>query len=146
MTLPRPQRLFHSSPPGSLLKSADRGATAPAQDASEVSGVAYLSLVRSCPCLCCGMEPSEAAHVRMASAAHGKASGLQKKPHDKWALPLCAGCHRNEKHAQHNQGEANFWCAIDISPLNVCEALWAKRDDLVAMRAVIFSTISQRGK
>lgn len=146
MTLPRPQRLFLPSPFGSLLKS-QQASPRPLKDASDrQTDAAYLGRVRACPCLCCGMEPSEAAHVRMASAAHGKASGLQKKPHDKWSLPLCAGCHRNEKHAQHNQGEANFWCAIDISPLNVCEALWAKRDDLVAMRAVIFSTIAQRGK
>jgi hypothetical protein len=146
MTPHRPQRLFHLSPPGSLLKSVSGSRENPRKDASEYVDAAYLGRIRELPCLKCGMEPSEAAHVRMASAAHGKASGMQKKPADRWALPLCAGCHRDEKHAQHNQGEANFWCAIDISPLNVCEALWAKRDDPVAMRAVIFSTIAQRGK
>src|SRR6185437_15589430 len=126
MTHPRPQRAFPPSPPGTLLKSVTAERATPRKDASDSTDAAYLARVRECPCLKCGMEPSEAAHVRMASAAHGKASGLQKKPHDKWALPLCAGCHRNNRHAQHNQGEASFWCAIDISPLNDCEALWAK--------------------
>lgn len=144
MTLPRPQRIFAPSPPGELLKQLFVRPTArPAETATDP---AYLALVRQCPCLSCGMEPSEAAHVRMASAAFGKASGLSKKPADKWALPLCSGDHRLARNAQHNRGEQQFWSAIDINPLLTCEALYAQRGDLVAMRAVIFLTIAQRGK
>jgi hypothetical protein len=110
------------------------------------SDPAYLALVRQCPCLHCGMEPSEAAHVRYASAAHGKASGLNKKPSDKWALPLCAQDHRLARDAQHTRGEQEFWHALDINPLVTCEALYAVAGDLVAMRAVVFVTIAQRSR
>ena len=148
MTQPRPQRAFPPSPPGSLLKSAERGATAQAQDASEeVSGVAYLRLVRSCPCLKCGLDPCGlAAHLRMNSGAFNKRQAMQKKPQPKWTTPLCAGCHTEDRDAQHRVGEAAFWMRLGINPFLVCEQLYAKRSDLVAMRAVIFSTIAQRGK
>jgi hypothetical protein len=108
------------------------------------SDPAYLAMVRQCPCLHCGMEPSEAAHIRYASAAHGKASGLNKKPADKWALPLCAQDHRLARDAQHNRGEQEFWHALGIHPLICAEQLYAQRGDLVAMRAVVFVTIAQR--
>jgi hypothetical protein len=91
------------------------------------------------------MEPSEAAHVRMSSAAYGKTSGLQKKPADSWALPLCADDHRLARHAQHNQGEARFWADLGINPFITCVRLYAQRGDLVAMQAVIFLTIATRG-
>jgi len=45
------------------------------------------------------MEPTEAAHLRMASAAYGKSSGLNRKPEDRWVLPLCADDHRLARHA-----------------------------------------------
>lgn len=91
------------------------------------------------------MEPSEAAHVRMSSAAYGKTSALGKKPADSWALPLCAEHHRLAKNAQHNQGEAQFWDGLGINALLTCTRLYAQRGDLVAMRAVNFVTIAQRG-
>lgn len=141
----RPQRIVHNSKPGSLLKRA--GAADQPQQPRQPSGDAdYLRLVRCCPCLSCGMEPSEAAHVRFASAAFGKASGLQKKPEDKWALPLCAGCHRLNRDAQHNGGEREFWDRLGIEALPTCVALYAQRGDLVAARAVIFVTIAARDK
>jgi hypothetical protein len=91
------------------------------------------------------MEPSEAAHVRFASAAFGKASGLGKKPADRWALSLCAGCHRLNRDAQHNRNEQEFWQSLGINPLATCVDLYAQRGDLVAMRYVVFVTISKRG-
>lgn len=141
----RPQRIVHFSKPGSLLKRS--GAADLPQQPRNRNGDAdagYLSLVRSLPCLSCGMEPSEAAHVRFASAAFGKASGLQKKPEDRWALPLCAGCHRLNRDAQHNSGEREFWDRLGIDALPTCVALYAQRGDLVGARAVIFVTIAQR--
>lgn len=92
------------------------------------------------------MEPSEAAHVRFASAASGKASGLQKKPDDSYAVPLCSGCHRLDRDAQHNRSEKLFWHALGINPLMVAEKLYAARGDLVAMRAVVFVAIAGRGR
>lgn len=145
MTRSYPQRIVHRFAPGSLLKP--RGVSEPRprkDDADEDKD--YLKLVRCCPCLCCGMEPSEAAHVRYASAAHGKASGLSKKPADKWCLPLCSQDHRLAKDAQHNRDEQEFWNALGINPLLACEALYAQRGDLVAMRAVCMVTIAQRDR
>jgi hypothetical protein len=108
---------------------------------------AYLAQVRDCPCLYCGVDPcGEAAHVRLASAAFGKASGMQKKPEDRWALPLCRDDHLNARHAQHKRNEAEFWQALGINPLLVATRLYAQRGDLVAMRAVAIHTISERSK
>jgi hypothetical protein len=143
MTFIRPQRLICPSPPGSLLK---RSETAPvarkAPNSDQDAG--YLALVQCCPCLRCGMEPTEAAHVRYASAAFGKSSGMQKKPPDRFAVPLCADCHRLARDAQHRQNERAFWEAIDINPLIVATNLYAKRGDLIAMRAVCFVAIAER--
>lgn len=143
MTQNFPQRIAARCPPGSLLK---RHANQPLRERHEATGrdVSYLAMVRQCPCLKCGMEPSEAAHVRMSSAAFGKTSGLQKKPEDRFALPLCADCHRLARDAQHSRSELSFWGEIGIAPLIVCERLYAKRGDLVAMQAVVMVAIAER--
>ncbi len=145
MTRPHPQRISPVAPIGSLFKrpSAPRAG----RDAAPHKEPDYLALVRQCPCLYCGLDPSgEAAHVRYASAAFGKASGLQKKPEDRWALPLCGSCHRTAAHAQHQRNEEAFWRDLGINPLLTAERLHAQRGDLVAMRAVIFVAISERGE
>lgn len=141
-----PRRLTPPAPVGSQLKTIGVVAPKPARPEKE-NDPDYLALVRQLPCLYCGVEPcGEAAHVRFASAAFGKASGLSKKLADKWALPLCRDDHLNARHAQHRQGEAAFWAALGINPLIVCERLHAKRGDLVAMRAVAIETIANREK
>lgn len=143
MTLPRPQRILLPSAPGSLLKRY----AAPAPRAIETGKDSdYLAMVRQCPCLKCGMEPSEAAHVRYACAAYGKASGLGKKPEDRWALCLCADCHRLARDAQHNRSEQSFWHELGINPLAACVRLYAQRGDMVAMRAVVLVTIAERSR
>ena len=139
----RPRRLTPPAPIGSMLKSPSAERTAPRKDASDA---AYLARVRLCPCLRCGMDPCEAAHVRFASAAFGKASGLQTKPEDRWALSLCASCHRLARDAQHNRGEQEFWDSLGINPLATCVKLYAQRHDLVAMRAVVMVAIAERSK
>ncbi|MCP1832781.1 hypothetical protein [Bradyrhizobium sp. USDA 4545] len=146
MTNPRPQRCFAPVPAGTLLKRFDlvqpRAKRLEQGSGSEPS---YLAAIRTLPCLSCGMEPSEAAHVRLASAAFGKASGLGKKPEDRWALSLCADCHRLSRTAQHNRSEQAFWHELGINPLIVATQLYAQRGDLVAMRAVVLVAIAQRG-
>lgn len=144
MTIPRPQRILLPSPPGSLLKTF--AAPAPRRTVQGERDADYLEMVRTLPCLKCGMEPSEAAHVRFACAAYGKASGLGKKPEDRWALCLCASCHRLARDAQHNRSEQSFWHELGINPLAACVRLYAQRDDLVAMRAVVMVTIAERSK
>lgn len=139
------RRVAAVAPPGSLLK---RPSVQPRNGVKEAAGrdLSYLEMVRTLPCLKCGMEPSEAAHVRYASAAFGKASGLGKKPSDAFAVPLCACCHRLDRNSQHNRNERLFWAEIGINPLLVAERLYAQRGDLVAMRAVILITIAERGQ
>jgi len=146
MRLDRPRRLIPPARPGALLKRFNAPIVRVRKAAAE-RDPDYLSLVRQCPCLSCGMEPCyEAAHVRMASAAFGKASGLGKKPPDRWALPLCPDHHRVLNVSQHHQDERFFWDTLGINPLITAEKLYAQRGDLVAMRAVIFSTIAMRGR
>jgi len=137
----RPKTLALRAAPGELLK---RPVGRPRIHAAEPErDDKYLALIRKLPCLCCGMEPppnNEAAHVRRQSAAHGKRGGMQKKPHDKWALPLC-----HDDHAQqHKIGELQFWYDAGISPLLVCTRLYAARYDLVVMCAVIYNAIAER--
>lgn len=147
MTLPRPRRLTPPSRAGSLLKAHHRVVAPRPRPNDAERDPAYLAQVRACPCLNCGLDPcGEAAHVRFASAAFGKASGLGKKPPDKFALPLCAEDHRLGRRAQHTRDEQGFWYELGINPLITAERLYAQRGDLVAMRAVIFSTIATRGQ
>lgn len=147
MTIERPRRISPPAPIGSRLKRTTFLPQRRAPKAEHTEDPAYLALVRQCPCLYCGLDPcGEAAHVRLASAAFGKASGLGKKPADKWALPLCREDHLNARHAQHKQNEEAFWLALGINPLIVCEQLYRQRGDLVAMRAVAFHAIMNRDK
>jgi hypothetical protein len=143
MTLPRPQRITPSLPIGSLLKTAG-----PPRRISHEEGKQpdYLALVRQCPCLRCGMDPAGvAAHLRLNSGLHNKRQAMAKKPSDSWTTPLCAGCHTNDPDAQHRIGEEEFWRRLGLNPFLVCERLHAQNGDLVAMRAVCFVVISERG-
>jgi hypothetical protein len=97
----------------------------------------HLEAIRQCPCVACGedMGRSEAAHVRQASAAHGKrATGMGEKPDDKFVIPLCKDCHRD----QHRVGELTFWHRIELSPFLICERLHAASPDIEAMREICF--------
>ncbi len=136
-----PQRLAITTRPGTLLKAparCDRLCEA-------IGDTDYLALVRQCACVRCGLDPAaEAAHIRSASGAHGKASGTGKRPAAHWTISLCGGCHREDRDAPHKVGELSFFHAIGINPFLLAMRLWAKRGDLVAMRAVIFVAISER--
>lgn len=142
----RPQRIVHNLKPGSLLKRT--GAADLPQQPRSTDGDAdsYFALVRQLPCLSCGMEPSECAHIRLASAAFGKASGLQKKPEPKWVTPLCASCHRLARDAQHRRNEQEFWASLGINPLLCAEQLYAARGDLARMTSIVHVTIANRNK
>lgn len=145
MTMSRPQRLTAPAPIGSLFK---RTLTLPAvREEKGARDLFYLAQIRECPCLSCGMDPcGEAAHVRFASAAFGKSSGMAQKPDDKWALPVCGWDHRLLPAAQHQRREQDFWFALGINPLTTATRLFSQRNDLVAMRAVVFCVIAERGK
>jgi hypothetical protein len=132
----RPQRFPSTSPPGALLKRAfDTTKRLRLKEVGERDPI-YLEMIRKLPCLSCTVEPCRcAAHVRRQSAAHGKRGGTQKKPADKWALPLC-----NDHHVeQHQVGELKFWYDLNIDPLLVCTRLYAARGNLVIMRSIVFA-------
>jgi hypothetical protein len=146
MTLPRPQRLFLPSPPGSLLKRTG-AADQPQQPRKSDGDADYMGLIRQLPCLSCGMEPCyEAAHVKFSSATYGKTNGLGKRPHHRFTLPLCPDDHRLAKDCQHAGSEELFWNNLGIDALATCAALYAQRGDVVAMRFVVITTIANRDK
>jgi hypothetical protein len=83
----------------------------------------HLAFVRLLPCTACGRAaPSEAAHVRC-----GTDGGTSLKPSDRYAVPLCEGCHK----IQHG-GELSFWSALRIDPLDIALRLWTVSGDLEA--------------
>ena len=142
----RPRRVSPPAPYGALLKRASEQPQRRTPKAEHDEDKDYLALVRQLPCLKCGMEPSEAAHVRFASSAFGKTSGLGKKPPDRFSLPLCASCHRLARDAQHNRNEQEFWASLGLNPLLIASQLYAQRGDFVAMVSVVHVAISTRTK
>jgi hypothetical protein len=145
MRFDHPQRLTAPAAPGALLKRAMGVAQLMRARQSADNDPVYLTQIRQLPCLKCGMEPAgEAAHVRYASGAHGKQSGMRKTPPDRWTVSLCADCHRNDPDSQHRLGELAFWHLVGLNPLLVCERLYARRGDIVAMRAVVLNAIAER--
>jgi len=143
--LPRPQRISPPWPPGSLLKRAREERRAHKPVKTHDTDAPYLALVRDLPCLRCGVEPAGcAAHVRMSSAALAKTQGLARKPHDRWTVPLCWGCHTHDPDSQHRVGEQEFWARVGLNPLLVCVALHDVAGDVVAMRAVALGAIGSR--
>jgi len=60
----------------------------------------------------------EAAHLRVGSINDGKPyTGMQEKPSDRWALPLCSKHHRE----QHSMNELEFWASYNINPFEQCQ-------------------------
>lgn len=86
----------------------------------------HLDLIRQLPCLLSG-RPAEAAHIRYADSAHGKAeTGMGRKPDDKWVVPLCPELHRLATACQHSADERKWWEQFKVDPLRVAEELWGK--------------------
>ena len=81
---------------------------------------AHLTWLRQLPCLVCGKQDVEAAHVRFAAREWGKReTGKGERPSDYWAVPLCSTHHRN----QHGEGERLWWGAIGLDPVPIASAL-----------------------
>lgn len=102
----------------------------------------HLKFIRSLPCAVCGtLRFIEAAHVRIASAVHGKReTGMSQKPDDCWAVPLCADHHRDGPQAQHKIGEEAFWRFHNIDPCNLALALWCATGDDDRGEAIVNET------
>lgn len=87
----------------------------------------FLAFVRTKPCAnpSCRHVPAEAAHIRMGNIDIGKPStGMQEKPDDRWAVPLCAWCHREAPNAQHKMNEGKFWKAVGVDPFQLAAKLY----------------------
>ena len=69
---------------------------------------------------------TEAAHIRYSDSTIGKVNpGVGQKPDDKYTVPLCGDCHRD----QHKMGERDYWKLIGIDPLFVAAQLYAVTGD-----------------
>lgn len=88
---------------------------------------AHLDFVRSLPCISCGDPTStEAAHLRAGNLKYGKReTGMQEKPSDRWALPLCSREHRE----QHEGNEALFWAVRGVDPWALALTLYSISGD-----------------
>ena len=61
------------------------------------------------------------AHLRFSNAAAGARNpGLQRKPDDRWVLPLSPMEHRR----QHAIGEQTYWTELGVDPHAIATALW----------------------
>jgi hypothetical protein len=90
----------------------------------------HLAFIRSLKCCICGAPGPDPAHIRSASAIHGKReTGGSEKPHDKWTVPLC----RTHHDEQHSGNEILWWASKGIDPFVLALSLYgASGDDEVA--------------
>jgi hypothetical protein len=100
----------------------------PKADRGRVRDSGFLAFLRRQPCCvgplgCCG--PVEAAHIRFARPGQPM-TGMQRKPDDKDATPLCAGHHRTNPDAQHAGNERAFWARHGIDPHELADRLYAE--------------------
>jgi hypothetical protein len=109
----------------------------------------YLGFIKGLPCVGCAVAgqvnlASEAAHCKLAIAAHGwRESGVQEKSDDRKALPLCARHHRGLG-GEHDTGMRAFWDRLGICPGCLAEALSAAYDAQASGSAVIWQAVRGR--
>jgi hypothetical protein len=90
----------------------------------------FLYALRQLPCLRCQKRNPEAAHIRLTSQEWTKKTGVPtgaggaQKPADRWALPLCASCHREGPEAEHLVGTKEFYRRWGVDPHLIADALW----------------------
>jgi hypothetical protein len=99
----------------------------PKADRGRVRDNPFLAYLRRQPCEACGsVQRIEAAHIRAGYAEDGWApTGMQVKPSDFRALPLCAAHHREGPDAQHRMNERLFWNRLGIHPPARCAKVYA---------------------
>ncbi len=99
----------------------------PLQRRERVKDRDHLKFVASLPCVVCGRHgDTQAAHIRFGWARAGKREvGLQEKPDDRWAVPLCTSCHIK----QHDTNEKVYWSKKHMSPIFIALALWGVTGD-----------------
>jgi len=101
----------------------------------------FLAFLRRLPCVAGMVEagcsgPIEAAHIRFSDARAGRINpGMQAKPDDRWATPLCRHHHQ---HDQHAGSERAFWERLGVDPgalsTELFHAYLAGRDGRAVLR------------
>jgi hypothetical protein len=93
--------------------------------------------IKRLPCCVCGSANTELvdpAHIRAASAFHGKRDvGAGETADDRWILPQCRNCHDQ----QHREVELEFWRRHGIDPFLLALILWGLTGDEYEARQVI---------
>lgn len=97
------------------------------KDRGRVRCNAYLAWLRRQPCVARHMGgcdgPIEACHIRTPDPSRGKPlTGMQVKPDDKWATPMC----RHHHAAQHQMNELAWWNRLGLNPFTTAEGLFAQ--------------------
>jgi hypothetical protein len=78
------------------------------------------------------------AHVRFSNARRGAFNpGLQRKPDDRWTVPLSP----NEHRLQHQLGEAVYWADLDLDPHQLALDLHDRSPDENAMLEVLLQHV-----
>ena len=121
-------RTFRKAKARERKAAKDARPKSPKADRGRVRDPGFLAFLRRQPCAvgpqgCDG--PVEAAHVRLATPERGS-TGMQVKPSDRYAVPLCAAHHRTGNGAQHVIGERRFWDAHGKDPFKIAADLFAR--------------------
>ena len=117
--------------------------------------VAPETLTRLLGVLACGGEDRPLAHGST-PIIHRRAFQAEEAPRRMWAIAAQLYGVRSRRNWGHGDFTdlkgllklaAEFGASgVGLNPLYVCRRLYMQRGDLVAMRAVIFTAISERGK
>jgi hypothetical protein len=83
-----------------------------------VKSLKHLKFVAEYPCLICGTDSVQVAHIRSLPSAP---IGLGRRD-DRYTVPLCWKCHA----LQHTMNEKEFWKTYNINPLEVSYDLCLK--------------------
>jgi hypothetical protein len=103
-------------------------------DRSHKAAVAQLFCVATF--LRCGIEVFgvHVAHLRFSNSQVGvKNPGLQRKPDDRWVLPLSPYEHR----LQHSMGERDYWAELGVDPHALAAELHKASPNIEAMLQII---------
>lgn len=109
----------------------------------------YLGWIKGLPCVACAVRgqvntQSEAAHCKLAIAAHGwREAGVQEKSNDRRSLPLCAHHHRGAG-GEHDAGARSFWDRLGVCPACLAEALASAYDAQESGSKVIWEAVRAR--
>lgn len=80
-----------------------------------VKSLKHLKFVAEYPCIICGSDSVQVAHIRSLPSGN---IGMSRKD-DRYTVPLCFGCHSK----QHSMNERKFWEARLTNPMEIAKEL-----------------------